>query len=349
MMNPFNITFGKEPSSLISRNDDLEQIFNSFSSENPNSQVYIITGIRGSGKTVAMTTVSEYYEKNSEWICVELNPEDDMLEQLASKLYDKGKLKKIFLNTEFDISFKGISFSISGNVPITNVSTLLEKELEFLKKKNKRVLITIDEAISNSYMKIFVHEFQTFLRKNYNVCLLMTGLYKNISLLEKQKSLTFLFRAPKIYMGQLNIKAIANSYRNIFKTSEIDSIRLAKFTEGYAYAYQVLGNILYENKKTKIDTNVIDQFDEILFQRAYNIIYSELSEKEKIIINSSLCGNTNENIISKANITKSQLSAYKNRLVLKGILKKNREKIEFQLPRFKDFLRFNLIYDEIDE
>lgn len=345
--NPFNITFGKEPNSIISRMEELEQVYKSFSSDNPNSQVYILTGIRGSGKTVAMTTVSDYYKKNN-WLCIELNPEYDMLEQLASKLYDEGKLKKLFISTEFDFSYKGLGFSIAGKEPITNVSTLLKKEFEYLKKKDRRVLITVDEAVVNSYMKIFVHEFQSFLRGGFNVCLLMTGLYHNISLLEKQKSLTFLYRAPKIYLGELNVRAISNSYKNIFNISDKEGIRLAKYTNGYAFAYQLLGNILFESGKKTIDDKVTDEYDEILYSRSYNIIYNELTEKEKEIINFSLSGKTNQEIMNKLKMAKTQLSAYKRKLVLKGILKESRESIEFQLPRFKEFLRFNQLYQDIE-
>ena len=48
MTNPFNITFVKEPYSIISRNEELKPIINSFTSYPSNSNVYILTGVRGS-------------------------------------------------------------------------------------------------------------------------------------------------------------------------------------------------------------------------------------------------------------------------------------------------------------
>lgn len=340
MINPFNITFGKEPKdTIISRADELEVIYNSFNSDVPNSQVYILSGVRGSGKTVAMTGVRDYYKNNKDWICIELNPEIDMLEQLASKLFDEAKVRKIFVNKEFTFSFNGIGFSVANNDHVTNASTFLSKEFEHLKKKKKKVLITIDEVVSNTYMKVFAHEFQRFLRDDYNVCLLMTGLYHNISMLEEEKSLTFLYRAPKIYIGELNLKAISNSYKKVFNISEKESIKLAKYTKGYAYLYQLLGNILFENKKTKIDDDVSDELDEILYQRAYNIIYNELTPKEKEILKAATNKELNSEIIESINISKSQLSTYKKKLNLKGIIKKEKDKIIFQLPRFKEFIR----------
>ena len=124
--NPFNITFGKKPFSIISRENELSQIYDSFESEKSDSNIYILTGIRGSGKTVSMTTIVEHFKNKENWICIELNPESDMLEQLASKLHDKCQIKHLFLKKEFNFSFHGTSFSIEGETPICNVSSLLE-------------------------------------------------------------------------------------------------------------------------------------------------------------------------------------------------------------------------------
>lgn len=345
MKNPFNINFGKEPFSIISRENELHDVYESFSSDYPFSNVFILTGTRGSGKTVAMTNISNYYKKEKNWICVELNPEIDLLEQLASKLYDEGKLRKLFISTEFSFSFNGIGVSIKGKEPLSNITTLLEREFEYLNKKGIKVLISIDEIVTNNHMKIFCHEFQSFLRQNFSVYLIMTGLYQNVYLLENQKTLTFLYRAPKIYLDSLNPRAIANSYKNIFGISESECIKLAKFTDGYAFAYQLLGNILFLNNKTTIDDFVIQKFDEAIQSSAYKIIYNELSQKEKEILKKSIEDNSNEFIINNCNMSKSQLSDYKKRLFLKGIILDNRNSIIFKLPRFKEFIEFIKEYE----
>ena len=251
IINPFNITFGKEPTNKINREIELDEIVNTFSNENPSSEVYILTGPRGSGKTVAMTSLSDYYANKKDFIVVDLNPEMELLEQLASKLYDRGKVKKLFVKTEFNFSFHGVSLSINGDFPLVNVSTLLDKIFTYLKSKKYKVLITIDEVVSNQYMKIFAHEFQRFMRQNYDVFLLMTGLYENISNLENEKSLTFLYRAPKIQLNSLSIKKITTSYQNVFGIDYNDAFNLAKMTKGYAFAYQLLGYILFKSNKIK--------------------------------------------------------------------------------------------------
>lgn len=57
-MNPFSLSFGKEPVNAISRDKQLDEILEGFTGENPEFQVCMITGIRGSGKTVFMTEIA---------------------------------------------------------------------------------------------------------------------------------------------------------------------------------------------------------------------------------------------------------------------------------------------------
>lgn len=50
MNNPFSLTFGIEPKNYIDRIIEKDQIICSFSSESPSNYVYLLTGVRGSGK-----------------------------------------------------------------------------------------------------------------------------------------------------------------------------------------------------------------------------------------------------------------------------------------------------------
>ena len=47
----------------------------------------MLTGIRGSGKTVMLTSLAKEFKKYDDWVVVELNPMKDMLLSLAAKLY----------------------------------------------------------------------------------------------------------------------------------------------------------------------------------------------------------------------------------------------------------------------
>ena len=161
--NPFNVSFGEKPSSYISRDSEFDRIVSTFNSPTPESKALIITGPRGCGKTVMLSIVKKHYDTLSDWITVDLNPFEDMAEQLASKIYDKGKLRKLFLKTEFNFSFSGISFSIKGDNKLNNIHSLLEKIFVYLKAKNTKVLITIDDVLTTDNLKSFCYTYQSFL------------------------------------------------------------------------------------------------------------------------------------------------------------------------------------------
>ena len=337
--NPFNITFGEEPSNFIPRIAELNQITASFDSETPESKVYILSGPRGCGKTVLLSHIKHIYEEKKNWIAVDLNPYGNMIEQLCANIYEKGKVKHLFLKSEFNFSFKGLGFSISGDAPVSNIETLSEKMLDYLNEKGIKVLITIDDVVKNENMQYFIHSYQSYIREKYNLFLLMTGLYENINDLEKDKGLTFLIRAPKIYLDKLSQLAIVNSYQRLLGVDKDTAIQLSKISMGYAYGYQLLGNLLYKNDNV-LNEEVLYVYDLTLEGNVYSLIWNSLSKKDKTILITIAEGHTDVNDILKyANINNSTFQVYKLRLSKAGLIDTNtRGQIDFALPRLKEFI-----------
>ena len=59
--NPFSLMYGKTPYSLIERRKQVDEIVETFNSNYPSTYSYLISGIRGSGKTVKFKGKSSYY------------------------------------------------------------------------------------------------------------------------------------------------------------------------------------------------------------------------------------------------------------------------------------------------
>lgn len=89
MLNPFDIIFGKQPTEVIERFDEKQEIIESFINGNNSSPVYILTGPRGSGKTVTLGSITAFFENLDNWIIIDLNPHRDLETQFASSLYQK--------------------------------------------------------------------------------------------------------------------------------------------------------------------------------------------------------------------------------------------------------------------
>ena len=64
--NPYTLVFGKEPTQIISRAFQATEIIDKFCNESPTQQVFMITGVRGTGKTVFMTEISKKIKQKRE-------------------------------------------------------------------------------------------------------------------------------------------------------------------------------------------------------------------------------------------------------------------------------------------
>ncbi len=340
--NPYSLMFGKEPSQLISRSVQLNLIMDSFLSENPNQQIFVITGVRGSGKTVLMTEASKIISKNKDWITVELNPERDMLESLASKLSSDNTLAKIFKSAKINLSFWGFGLEVKGEAPVTDIETAVSKMLSSLQKKGKRVLITVDEAANTNYMKTFASAFQILLRQDLPVFLLMTGLYENIHSLQNEKTLTFLYRAPKIETKPLNIGTMADNYEEVIGIDHQIALEMAKATKGYSFAFQVLGYYAWQEKGySKQVRKMVKQY---LEDYAYEKIWDELSETDKRVAYGIAITKSGriKDIRDYLDIDSNSFNPYRARLIRKGIVDGSTHgKVCFTLPMFETFVAEN--------
>ena len=216
MQNPFTLTFGRSPLESVDRPVQINEIIEAFTADTINQQMFIITGVRGSGKTVMMTEISYKLREDDHWVVIELNPATDLLSAMLSKLNSNRICTSLIKSAKIDLSFFGFGVAIEGMSPITDEETAIIAILEKMKKNGKRLLITIDEVTNNEFMQIFAGSFQIFVRQDLPVFLLATGLYENIDELQNEKNLTFLYRASKIQLKPLNNRAIMNKYKTIF-------------------------------------------------------------------------------------------------------------------------------------
>ncbi len=115
------------------------------------------------------------------------------------------------------------------------------KMLSLIKASGKRVLVMLDEVVNNEYVRPFVSQFQIYIREDLPIYLLMTGLYDNISDLQNEKTLTFLYRMPKIVLEPLGLYLISQDYKQVFNLSDDEAVEMAKLTKGYSFAFQALG------------------------------------------------------------------------------------------------------------
>ena len=341
-MNPYNITFGKKPGQVISRMAQTIPIVDAFCQEEVSQQIYMITGVRGMGKTVFMTEISQLLRDKEDWIVVELNSEKDLLKGLAAKLSGENTLAGIFKEAKINLSFFGFGVEISDVAPVTDIEMALEKMLLSLKKKGKKVLVTIDEASNTEYMRIFAAAFQIFIRHDLPLFLLMTGLYDHISKIQNEKTLTFLYRAPKIVMQPLNIRSITGNYIKNFNLSEEDASNMAGMTCGYSFAFQVMGYFTWEAEGDY--KSIINNYRQYLEDYVYDKLWSELSKGDRRIAHAIALSKDGKvmDVRRILEISTNDFNPYRKRLIRKGLINGDvHGYVTFVLPFFREYVLDN--------
>lgn len=169
--------------------------------------------------------------------------------------------------------------------------------------------------------------------------MLMTGLYEQIRNLQNEKSLTFLYRAPKIELKPLSMNGMANNYQEVFAITEAEAMEMARFTMGYSYAFQVLGYLKFRTDASL--RQIIPEFDEIMEEYSYEKIWEEMSARDReIAVLLARNGKMKvRDIIKETGLTSSSFSTYRRRLSKGGIISvQEYGYCDLCLPRFKEII-----------
>lgn len=353
--NPFNPAFGKIPPIFIDREDYVREIVEGISSFNSPMQTTLISGVRGVGKTVLLADICRELEADPKWIVADIPSNGNILEILVQSVREKAstELRRAIDSIEgISISLLGVGISYSADKPSVNYQLLLEKILRKLKEKHISLLVAIDEVEANTELRRFASIYQIMVRKDYPIALLMTGLPKNISELQNDKTLTFLLRSARIELPLLSQITVQYSYREVFSSAGKNISlpvlkRLTSLTLGYSYAFQLLGYLIWNKNTTKISDAVVDscleKYKELLYRNVYSKIYEELSLMDrKFILAMAACSETvvpmkfiSDTLSKKANY----VSTYKRRLIDSGVIQaESYGNVVFCLPLFKDYL-----------
>lgn len=334
----YSLRFGQTPVNIIERTITMNNIVGNLLIDYPISNAFIITGVRGCGKTVLLTNVSRKIHELNNWIVVDVNPEKEILSQIAASINESTLFKKLFVKVSFNFSFKGFGVSIQGLEPASDIKIVVEKMLEYLKKNNIKVLITIDEVSNTNIVRAFIHDFQSLIRQEFLLYLLMTGLNENVESLQNNKALTFLIRTPKYHLEPLNIDNICDNYMRNLNIDDITARELSELTKGYAFAFQVVGLLFDKYKNLE---KIYDELDIYLSSYVYDKIWSSVPDGEKTILRcfTNNFEMTTSDILKTTNMNSKMFSVYRDRLIKRGILISNKiGYLSLTLPRFNVYV-----------
>lgn len=356
-INPFNPSFGTQPMVKLARQEKLNTLVQDIKSVNTPYRTTLIYGTRGVGKTVFMNSVGQEIEKDSDWITIHLIIGDHMVEQLIELLYQKttSKLKKLFKKlVGINLTIKGVNVSYRQQViPGNNYQYILRKMLTILNQHHRHVLVLIDEAQPVHGLIELASVYPVLMGENLPISIIMTGLPKNVQELQNHKVLTFLLRSGRVNLSPLNYYDIRAKYQTEFvkRDSNIDPETLremAQLADGYAYAFQLLGYLLWRSPDEHITTATIErilpEYQAQLSRNAYSKMLEELSPMDQQFV--IAIANSNEYPVSTAYLGKAlhkkpgYIGMYRRRLIESQVVESaGFGKLKFALPLFREFIQ----------
>lgn len=194
------------------------------------------------------------------------------------------KLKKWSSSVSINLPFVSINFA-EANEKHDEIyyKTEITKILKLLKQANMRVVFCIDEVSNTPAIQKLAEEFNNWSLSELQVSVIMTGLLKEVTELSSSHNLTFLVRADRFHVNKLQKLSIAQAYIKVFDITSDQAEEMAEMTQGYAYAFQLIGDLMYEELST--GKNFEDSwnytklaFKDTLFNQAYDVISHELTE-----------------------------------------------------------------------
>lgn len=215
-----------------------------------------------------------------------------------------------------------------------------------------RVAFCIDEVSNTPTIQKLAEEFNDWSLNNYQVSVIMTGLLSEVAELSGTHNLTFLVQADRFHVSKLFASSIARTYMDVLDITAKQAEILADMSKGYAYAFQLIGDLMYENLSQKMTFEKALEytklrFRDVLFNQAYDVIAHELTDVDFQFLYAMAQDNSISSIIRTMQKSKQYVNSYRAKLIKYDLIKPIiRGKVGFTLPLFRDFIQAK--YDELN-
>ncbi|RKM63100.1 hypothetical protein D6856_02975 [Butyrivibrio sp. XB500-5] len=331
-----------------------DEIIDNFTSDESSKYVYKITGLRGAGKSVEYGKVIRTLKDNKKWLVYPLSAAGDVVKTLISKMSMESFIDSKSRTTEVSssVSASGDIYVASGKGEVNIGKKIAENEhyysdeatlVKMVSEANKKkynVLVGVDDISKTPEMVKLLSMIGSMILEGMRIYLVVTGLAENIEEFSSEKNLTFFKRADELEIKGLNKFDITAMYQKLLKIDALEAKKIEEETKGYAYAYQVLGSLYYGKQKNETISDLIPEFERILFRDSYDLVWKSLSKGEKEVIR-CICRTKDGKAEDIKNLMKNKASypVYRSRLLNKHLVNdEERGYMKIRLPHFDRFV-----------
>lgn len=359
LRNPFKPTAGAPPPLLVGREVMVDQFLEGIE-DGPGApdRLTMFTGQRGVGKTVMLGAVAERVAADHQWI---------VLEETATPGFS-GRLRRAaqrLLDGSSDRSVTGFTFPVvGGGMTLSppdsagedmDLRYVLAALAEQCAERDTGVLLTLDEVHLDNVEELaqFSADLQHLIRDEHEIAVAFAGLPSAVDELLNQSQVTFLRRAERVVLGDVELGDVASSFEQTINeaggavSSEI-AAALAAATEGYPFMIQLVGYHAWRKADGgRVDETACRQGIDQARTRLGSLVHApalrNLSDVDRtflVAMSQDDGPSTVSSIANRMNKNAQYVGVYRQRLLRAGMVRVvGYGQLEYAIPGLRDYLR----------
>ena len=178
MNSPFTLGFGTtDINDYIERTSLERSIFDDVIKKESINKTYLISGGRAIGKTVFMYKLIEKFRTKKNLIIAQIVFKEEMLKQVLSELYEEIKNRNLVTNDLVLLNKNKLYYFLKSN-DINSITNFIKVLLTYLKDKDGKVLIFIDEVSDTNEVRLFNETYSLLLKEKFLLGLIGNGTFE---------------------------------------------------------------------------------------------------------------------------------------------------------------------------
>lgn len=360
--NPFTPGFGLTPIILAGRAGAIEDFTAALQGNVPEARAILISGARGSGKTVLLTEFKEL-ALEAGWTDLRVHTSssslvDELRGTAIAQLREQDPDAETSRLTSARVSGTGASREVRQRYegehdPLT---TVLERLAELTDQDGGGLLITLDElqSVDRDQLHAVTQHVQDLIGSGHAVAFIAAGVRPGVDALLDHERTTFLRRAHRIEVSSVDVGTAAEAIRmtiaDTAKTITPEAAVLAgQISQGYPYLIQLIGSKAWQNSG---DADTIEIEDvrggreavvAAMIKNVHRPALRGLSARKREYLHAMLLDegpSSVGDIAERMSIDPRNQSTYRERLIEEELIRPaGRGFVEFSLPYLGDALR----------
>lgn len=362
MPNPFRPTFGTSPPLLVGRDPMVAEFVDALESgPGAPAAASLITGARGSGKTVLLNAFEDAARARG-WHVFTETASSGLIDRLVTDRL--APLGRALSGTGADpvelrsITAMGFGASWDRRGPGEDrigFRPALEQVTDLLEAGSAGIVITVDEvhAADLDELRELTTAVQHAFREERRVVLVAAGLPGAVEAVLNDDVLTFLRRAERFELGQVSANDVARGIVVPLDESgrkiSGDALRIAvETTGGYPFMVQLTGHELYRaTDDTLIDADAASSASTAAQRRLGKLVHAPALADLSNIDRSFLVAMARDDgpsrmsvIADRLGVTQTYAGQYRLRLIAADMIRPaGHGLVEFELPGLRDYLQ----------